>query len=287
MLRTSANALPQSRPAAPAEPPRYRQILNILRRRIGSGRYKVGTHLPTESELCTEFEASRHTVREALRGLVELGLVKRRQGSGSLVEAVEPNRVYSQSFKSLADLFQFALDTYYVVLSMKMVRPSAEILRAIGGEPDSSWLLITGLRRDRPGGTPICYTDSYVPQRLAWLKPEFPGCVGPFYAHIEARSGEPIIEATQEISGVRMTREIATALDRKPGSIALRVLRRYVSARGTLIASFNWHPADSFVYRMQLQRSAPVDAKPRRKAQREGARGAIIRRSVAQRRVGQ
>jgi len=252
-------------PSARAAAPRYRQILEVLRRRIALGRYKVGAQLPTEIELCKEFDASRHTIREALRGLVELGLVKRRQGSGSVVEAAEPKRVYSQSFKSLAELFQFALDTDYVVLSMKMVRPSDKIAQEIGAKPGSRWLLVTGLRRDRPGGTPICYTDSYIPERLAWLKPEFPGCVGPFYAHIEARSGEPIIEATQEIAGERMTREIAAALDRKPGSIALRVLRRYVSAQGTLIASFNWHPADSFVYRMQLQRSALPDARPRTK----------------------
>lgn len=233
----------------------------MLQRRIASGRYKIGDNLPTESALCEEFEASRHTVREALRGLVELGLVKRRQGSGSRVEAAEPSRVYSQSFKSLAELFQFALDTYYVVLGMKMVQPPDKILRDIGAESGSRWLMVTGLRRDRPGGTPICYTDSYIPERLAWLKPEFPGCVGPFYAHIEARSGEPIIEATQEITAEAMNREIAAALDRRPGSIALRVLRRYVSAQGPLIVSFNWHPADDFVYRMQLQRNAPSEAR--------------------------
>ena len=42
----------------------------------------VDTRPPTESELCDEFNASRFTVREALRRLVEQGMVQRRQGAG-------------------------------------------------------------------------------------------------------------------------------------------------------------------------------------------------------------
>ena len=236
--------------------PRYRQILDVLRQRIADGGYALGGTMPTEFELGQEFQASRHTVREALRGLVDLGMVARRQGSGSVVTAAAPKIGYSQSFRSLAELFQFALTTHFVVRGMRIVVPSSSIMSVIGGQPRSRWLMVTGMRWEKPGGDAICYTHAYIPERLAWIKPELPGCVGPFYAHIEQRSGEPIIETIQEISAESMTPEIARALDRAPASIALRTMRRYVGAQGTLIASFNWHPADSFTYRMILQRSA-------------------------------
>jgi len=234
--------------------PRYQQIQAELRLRIGSSRYAVGTLLPTESELCAEFGASRHTVREALRRLTEQGLVARRQGAGTLVISAEPQRNYVQSFRSLSELFQFALDTDFEVLKTELVRLDRAIAEALGAEKGSAWHLITGLRRSRPGGEPICFTKSYVPARLGAIVPELPGCVGPFYAHIEARSGEPIVEADQEIKAEPMTRATAAALGAPPDAIALRLLRRYRSAEGVLIASFNWHPADRFVYRMALQR---------------------------------
>ena len=44
-------------PIAPVPP--YRQIADILRRRIASGKYQPDTRIPTESELVEEFEVAR------------------------------------------------------------------------------------------------------------------------------------------------------------------------------------------------------------------------------------
>jgi len=70
-----------------SELPRYYQVSNILAKRIEEGKYKVGDLMPTEIELCNEFDISRYTVREALRRLAEAGLVRRRQGSGTQISA--------------------------------------------------------------------------------------------------------------------------------------------------------------------------------------------------------
>ena len=93
-----------------ASPPRYMQILAVLRARVEAGVYPLETGLPTESELCDEFDASRYTVREALRRLVDQGMVHRRQGSGSVVVAREPQARYVHSLSSLDGLFQLALE---------------------------------------------------------------------------------------------------------------------------------------------------------------------------------
>jgi hypothetical protein len=67
--------------------------------------------LPTESELCDEFNASRFTIREALRRMLEQGMVQRRQGAGSVVVSTRPQARYVHTLSSLSDLFQFALVT--------------------------------------------------------------------------------------------------------------------------------------------------------------------------------
>jgi DNA-binding GntR family transcriptional regulator len=243
-----------SSPAA-EEQPRYRQIYAELRERIVNGDYPIGSNLPTEVELCAEFEVSRYTVREALRRLVEQGVLARRQGSGSEVISTEPHHGFVHHVRSLADLFQYALDTHFEVRSIREVTVSADLAPLVGGHAGETWLLVKGIRWTKRGGEPICVTHSYIPGRLAWIKPELPNCVGPFYALLEERAGEPIVDAVQEILAEPMERNIAAGLRAHTGDYALRLLRRYSSEQGTLIASFNWHPAAAFTYRMQLQRS--------------------------------
>ncbi|NIR29076.1 MAG: FadR family transcriptional regulator [Gammaproteobacteria bacterium] len=60
-------------------------IVSQLRRAILDGTYGYNERLPPERELASHFEASRGTVREALRQLEEMRLVTRRVGSGTFV----------------------------------------------------------------------------------------------------------------------------------------------------------------------------------------------------------
>ncbi|MGE0503371.1 MAG: GntR family transcriptional regulator [Rhizobiaceae bacterium] len=248
-------AAPISSAGAAEEQPRYRQIHAMLRERIADGRYPVGSNLPTEMDLCAEFGVSRYTVREALRRLVEQGLLARRQGSGSEVISAQPGHGFVHNVRSLADLFQYALDTHLDIRSIRSVAADEPLASLVGGQPGSRWLMVKGIRRTERGGNAICVTHSYIPQRLAWFEPEIRTCVGPFYARLEERAGEPIVDAVQEINAEPMSREIAQGLGARTGDFALRLLRRYSSKDGTLVASFNWHPAVEFTYRMQLQRS--------------------------------
>ena len=71
--------------------PMYRQIAEQLRLRIESGELAPGSQLPTELVLREEFNASRNTVRDAIKWLTNLGLVDTRPGQGTFVaEAIDP-----------------------------------------------------------------------------------------------------------------------------------------------------------------------------------------------------
>ncbi|MGN6572413.1 MAG: GntR family transcriptional regulator, partial [Pseudolabrys sp.] len=80
-------------------------------------------------------------------------------------------------------------------------------------------------------------------------------CVGPFYAHLSERTGEEIIDVEQDIFGAPMDDEIAENLGSKAGAVATCALRRYITSKGTLIASYNWHEAENFYYRMKMSRT--------------------------------
>ena len=74
---------PLQEPKKPARVLRYRSLYDAIRQEITSGLLQVGDKLPTEDELCTRYDVSRHTVRSALRDLAEDGLIASRQGSRS------------------------------------------------------------------------------------------------------------------------------------------------------------------------------------------------------------
>ena len=236
------------------EAPRYVKIFNVLKRRLESGKYSVGMRLPTESELCEEFQVSRFTVRESLRRLVDQGMVQRRQGAGSVVVADKPQARYVHTLSSLDDLFQFALDTHYDLLSLKQVNITAEVALGIGGEPGERWWQLNGLRRYEKGGAPFSYLQSYVAPRAGAYVDELRNVVGPFYAHLSRRTGEQILGAEQDIQGAPMTAEIARHLKCKTGTIGVYALRRYLTGNGTLVASYNWHVTEKFHYRMKMAR---------------------------------
>ena len=62
---------------------KYLQLAAQLQAEIARGTFP--DKLPTEQELTRLYSVSRQTVRQALDKLVELGLIEKRQGSGSRV----------------------------------------------------------------------------------------------------------------------------------------------------------------------------------------------------------
>ena len=62
------------------------RVSRILLERIIDGTYPKGLRLPSESALAEELACGRSTIREALRHVADLGLVKSRRGSGAMVQ---------------------------------------------------------------------------------------------------------------------------------------------------------------------------------------------------------
>lgn len=69
----------------------YRQIAQDLRRKIESGDLAPGAKLPNEEQFRTEYDASRNTVRDAIKWLTTRGLVESKPGQGTFVaRQIEP-----------------------------------------------------------------------------------------------------------------------------------------------------------------------------------------------------
>lgn len=65
--------------------PRYQEIADDLRRRIESHEFAVNVPLPTEVDFQREYGASRNTVREAVKLLVQQHMLETRAGQGTFI----------------------------------------------------------------------------------------------------------------------------------------------------------------------------------------------------------
>jgi GntR family transcriptional regulator len=74
-------------PLAPV--PRYRQIANIIRRRIESGELQPERPIPSEAQIMEEFGVARATARHAAELLRDEGLVVKVPGLGTFVRKPE------------------------------------------------------------------------------------------------------------------------------------------------------------------------------------------------------
>jgi GntR family transcriptional regulator len=81
VIDISGGAMPQNQPM-------YRYIADDLRTKIKSGDLEPNAKLPTEGDLSEQYEASRNTVREAIRRLTDEGLLESRPGQGTFVARV-------------------------------------------------------------------------------------------------------------------------------------------------------------------------------------------------------
>ena len=96
-------------------------VVNAVINSIKSGELHLGDKLPSENQLCQKFNVGRHVIREALRRLEELAIVRTEPGLGTFVCTEAPDTLGPQVTSLLLlgsvdskDLFEFriAIETY-------------------------------------------------------------------------------------------------------------------------------------------------------------------------------
>jgi DNA-binding GntR family transcriptional regulator len=249
--------LAKSRETAAAEDglPRYVQVGRQLTADIADGRFPVGSQLPTEMQLCKKLNLSRFTAREAIRLLVDQGLVARRQRVGTIVVATPDQTRYTLALSSLGDLLQYAQNTELVLSDVRREPVEDRLAPQLGLPAGEPWIRATGLRRDTKSALPFCVTHLYINPRLNGIEGKLrkPGTA--VYSLLEREYAIRIERVEQELQGVAFSTEDAARLGIVGQQPGLRIIRRYFDASGRLLeVADNIHRSDRFSYRMQLAR---------------------------------
>ena len=235
--------------------PLYRQISETLLEGIREGKFPVGSFLPGELDLIDRHDASRHTIREALRVLEDMGLVKRQRGRGTLVVSTDATPAFVQTVRSPSELFSYPDSSLFRLLSEQRVSASKTLARDLGCAVGEEWVRISGLRTLGSDGMPICWADVYVIPEYGSIAHRLAGSSRPVYEMIADTFDENIEKITVRVTAGVLTAQKAGALGVEPGSPSLSVCRSYRGNGGRVFeVSISEHPASNFSYTFEFTR---------------------------------
>lgn len=241
---------------AVARIPRYRVLADDLKQQILANTFAAPDQFPTETVLCQRYGVSRFTVREALRTLQGEGLIKRRRGSGTVIQpAAARGGALHQPLSNVDEILQYARDTRIAFERLAPARLPKALAAELNFGAADKWSRFLGVRVGAAGDDrPIAATQAFIHPDLADAAARIDIAGTTIFRQLEALAGVRIARVTQDIQAVPASAQVAAALAVARRSPCLRILRCYLDPRGrTIEISASHHPGDRFAYSMHIE----------------------------------
>ncbi len=216
---------------------------------------EIGTLLPPESHFVSQLGISRGTLREAMRVLEEEGVIKRKQGIGTLIcdtknlirSTLDINESVSEMIIGKGMKPGSKDTTFQKIAADKQL---AKKLNLTPGDP------VISLTRVRTANdSPVAYTIDFLP--LALVPDNFPQDFksGSLYTYIEERLGLELSNSMLKIYPTKAPNSIARSLEIKQGDLLLLLEQTDTSTDNVpMLYSEEYFVADRFefiVYRIR------------------------------------
>ncbi|OGQ94345.1 MAG: hypothetical protein A2521_13140 [Deltaproteobacteria bacterium RIFOXYD12_FULL_57_12] len=142
----------------------YVQVFEILKARIESNEWPVGTQIPVEEELCKIYAVSKATIRLAVLELVRQGYLIRRQGRGTFVceRLASKGPAMSASFKAIMPENEPGLATR--IMAQTVMMPVDDVGAKLNIPDDKHLIYIKRLSVRE--NEPVMIQESFLPHSL-------------------------------------------------------------------------------------------------------------------------
>jgi GntR family transcriptional regulator len=232
----------------------YLRLRHSIQKAIETGALEAGNALPSERDLADQLSISRVTVRKAIAGLVDEGLLTQRRGAGTYVT--------DRIVKSFSRLTGFTDD-----LRARGLQPRVEFLERASGEvtPEEAMALslspgarVIRLRRLRfASERPLALENTVVPESIL----KHPDAVRlSLYDALEEIGCRPT-RALQRLRAVALDEAQAKLLQLPVGSPALAIERRAFLEDGRAVEFTNsLYRGDAYDFVAELHNERPLSA---------------------------
>jgi GntR family transcriptional regulator len=235
--------------------PLYKRLSASLRESIQSGRLPVGFGLPAERELAAALSLSRVTIRRAVEQLIQDGLVKGRQGSGTYVSArIVDSLSLLASFSE--DMQRRGLVPGSIWISRELMAPSSEETLSLGLSLSDRVMRCARVRTAN---------DQPMAIERATVNAAFVGSTINFGESLYdalRRNGVNPVKAVQRVRAAVADRESARLLNIKVGAPVLETERRSVTQEGLAVEmTRSLYRGDLYDYVVEMRVASSDNAK--------------------------
>jgi DNA-binding GntR family transcriptional regulator len=235
-----------------ASSPLYQKIAQELANGIATGTYPLGSQIPTEAELCATHDVSRHTAREAVRCLVDRGMISRRARHGSQVISPVPIVGYQPVATDPGDMVALAAGTRIAAGQDSLITADEALTQRIGCDLAAELFLFEGARHLRGrSDRPLCWSEQYIGNDSTAATKDLM-VHGTFTAGHAAN-----LRVEQIVMADVLDARLAEQLEAKPDAPALLIIQRFFGQSGGFVAaSVQTHPADRYQLRIPVSGTA-------------------------------
>lgn len=221
--------------------PKYKIIADYINKKLSSLEWPEGFKIPSETELATQFSASRMTARKSIEELVSQGLLKRVPSVGTFVE---PSQAQSSllEIKNISEEIKSRGHTHSMtVLSKLTLVPNGELAYTLEANNKKVFkVIIVHLENN----IPLQLEERYVNAEEVplFLEQDFSKITVNEYLCSVA----PLTDAEIAIEAIIPTKILKHNLKLEDGVPCLKVTRITLSNGHPISYAVLYHPADRF-----------------------------------------
>lgn len=231
--------------------PLYQLVRDRLLQRITSGELAVGDRLEPEIELAEAYQVSRATMRNAIRDLVQDGLLTRRPGVGTMVIRSTPEIRSTRLELLLETLAERTEGAQLLVLDSSVAAAPADVAEALGVKQREKVLRVFRICKVKGEAVALCRT--WLPLSLGITAAE--AGVAPLYNLVERTYQTPLSYGHDSVGAIAAAGDSAKLLGARSGTPLVSVNRiGYSGANKPVLFSQALFRADSYRYEVALPR---------------------------------
>jgi DNA-binding GntR family transcriptional regulator len=232
----------------------YLQLQSIIKKKIESGEWPIGSQIPTEEDLCSMFNVSRATVRTAVLELVRQGYLKRQQGKGTFIH----KNMLSGGIAMLTNLkelmFEDELPLTTKVMARTVMMPVDDLDVKLDIPPDKHIIYIKRLYSvDKE---PVLLQESYVPYHLCPLLLEDDIEHQSLFDIFEKNYGIKITRVDNHIDITRLTLNESMAIGLTENAAAILLTQYFYSGDTLIMYARSVKRPDRFQFFIDLERKS-------------------------------
>ena len=232
----------------------YVQLSDIIKKKIATAEWPVGSQIPTEDELCKTYNVSRATVRNAVLELSRQGYLKRQQGKGTFIikDAVRDGLTMLTNFREL--LFQEDLAVSATALARMVTMPADGIDVKLEIPKDKYVIYIKRLHHT--DNEPVLLQESYIPCHVCPLLLEEDVEHQSLFDLFEKKYGIKITKVKTYTEITHLKSDEARLMRCREGSAAVLLKQHFYSGEQPVMYVRSVKRPDRFNLCMELERKA-------------------------------